>query len=46
MALLLVPEERGGCDAEGHEGDDEVFAGREFTAVENDIHEHNRNEFA
>ena len=46
MAFLLFPEEHEGCDTEGHEGDDEVFVRSEFAAVEDDVHEHDRDEFA
>jgi len=46
VALLLVPEEHEGSDAGGYEGDDEVFVGSEFASVEDDVHEHDWDEFA
>jgi len=46
MAFLLVPEEHEGCDAGGYESDDDVFIWSEFAAVEDDVHEHDWDEFA
>jgi len=46
VAFLLLPEEHEGRDADGDEGDDEVFVWSEFASVEKDVHEHDRDEFA
>ena len=46
VTFLLLPEEHEGGDADGDESDDEVFVWSEFASVENDVHEHDRDEFA
>ena len=46
MAFFLVTKEHEGCDADGYESDDKVFVWSEFASVENDVHEHDWDEFA
>ena len=45
MTFLLLPEEHEGSYADGDESDDEVFVWGEFASVENDVHDHDGDEF-
>ena len=46
VTFLLVPEEHEGRDTDSDEYDDEVLIWSEFAAVEDDVHEHDGDEFA